>query len=450
MTLPAGLLPNDCNIELFANPDQFGKCLFIQNGQTRPFHELPMPIITNLMHECFADKKAAKGLNLMGIDMELQTEQYNYCNRGRLDGVPDISASGKFTKEFVNCGRHGKCVGEGLVCKLEFDGVKITHRELQCLKSNGEGKDYQQIKSDMGDAKTMLEGLRELSEQPLKLCFNPETYSFEIYHEYGRFKIHASEANFPTVKINSTDAKSFSIDASNFVFGLSSVVKFAGNDELRPMTNAVYVGLDQNTITFCASDTHVLSEVKIKSEASLEKSELTLPQKLTKLLIDLVESDDITVEFNQQHICISSGFYTVVYRQIEGKYFNYKSIIPQNNHNILTVDTRLIKSSISRVSVFSNKASYLISLFIKDNKLKISGRDVDFDQLAEETIPAEFDSFESFEIGFDSRLLLKCIEEISSDEVTLTFSDPTRQALIFPKGDEIEKTILIMPLMINI
>jgi len=35
----------------------------------------------------------------------------------------------------------------------------------------------------MADAKTMLEGLRELSEQPLKLCFNPETYSFEIYHE---------------------------------------------------------------------------------------------------------------------------------------------------------------------------------------------------------------------------------------------------------------------------
>lgn len=151
MTLPSGILPSDCNIEIFANPDQFGKCLFIQYGHSQPFHELPVPVITNLYQECFSDKKAVKGLDLMGIKPESKVEQYNYCTRGRLDGIPDISASGKLTKEFVDCGRHGKnCPGEGLVCKLEFDGVKITHRELQCLKHNGEGKDYQQIKSDMG------------------------------------------------------------------------------------------------------------------------------------------------------------------------------------------------------------------------------------------------------------------------------------------------------------
>lgn len=304
--------------------------------------------------------------------------------------------------------------------------------------------------SFMADAKTMLDGLKELSEQPLKICFNSDSYSFEIYHEYGRFKVHASEPNFPTVKIKSSDSKRFSVDANNFILGLSSVVKFAGNDELRPMINAVYVGLDQNTITFCASDSHTLSEIKISSETALVKSELTLPQKLTKLLIDLIDSDELTVEFTDSQICIVSCCYTIIYRQIEGKYFNYKSIIPQINDKILTVETRLIKSSISRVSVFSNKASSLISLSIKDNKLKISGKDNDFDQLAEETIPVEFSSGEPFEIGFNANLLLKCIEEISSEEVMITFSDPTRAALILPKDEGFEKIILIMPLMINV
>jgi DNA polymerase-3 subunit beta len=303
--------------------------------------------------------------------------------------------------------------------------------------------------SFMADAKTMLDGLKELSEQPLRLFFNSESFNFEIYHEYGRFKVHASAPDFPTVKINSTDSKNFSVNANDFLFGLSSVFKFAGNDELRPMINAVYVGLDQNTITFCASDSHTLSEVKIKSETTLEKSELTLPQKLTKLLIDIdFSSDKIYINYTDKHICVSAGFFTIVYRQIEGKYFNYKSIIPRSNDKILTVDSRLIKSSISRVSVFSNKSSNLISLLINDGKLKITGRDNDFDQLAEETIPVEFND-ESFEIGFNSHLLIKCIEEISSEELTMTFSDPTRQTLIFPKDDEVEKTILIMPLMIN-
>lgn len=303
--------------------------------------------------------------------------------------------------------------------------------------------------SFMADAKTMLDGLKKLSEQPLKLCFDTDSYSFEIYHEYGRYKVHASDANFQTLQVKSADSKLITVDANNFIFGLSSVVKFAGNDDLRPMINAVYVGIDQNTITFCASDSHTLSELKIISENAFEKSDLTLPQKLVKLLIDLIESEEITVEFTNNHICIVSSCYTIVYRQIEGKYFNYKSIIPKGNDKILTVNTRLIQSCISRVSVFSNKATNLIALSVKENKLKFSCQDNDYDQLAEETIPVEYNSSERFEIGFNANFLLKCIEEITSEEVVITFSDPTRAALIIPKDEDIEKTILIMPIMIN-
>lgn len=146
MTLPSGLLPEDCNIEIFASPTEFGKCLFIQNGQTRPFHELPTSVFSHLMNECFKDKKAIKALKSMGTDINAMTEKYNYCNRGSLDGTPDITPSGKTTTEFVNCGRHGKCEGEGRVCSL----MGLTFRELECLRLNNKGKDYSQIKSEMG------------------------------------------------------------------------------------------------------------------------------------------------------------------------------------------------------------------------------------------------------------------------------------------------------------
>jgi len=150
MELPAGLLPEDCNIELFANPDQFGKCLFVEYGQTRPFHELPIEVIPSLYSECFADKKAVKALRNMGVKSENIVEQYNYCNRGQLDSIPDISSSLKLTREFVDCGKHGKCEGEGIVCKLVFCSVKITHRELQCLRLNNKGKSYAEIRCEMG------------------------------------------------------------------------------------------------------------------------------------------------------------------------------------------------------------------------------------------------------------------------------------------------------------
>ena len=147
MNLPSGLLPHDCNIELFANPDQFGKCYWIQNGITRPFHELPIQVIVSLYTELYIDRKAVKALNQMGITKESEMlETYNFCNRGRLDGIPDISAAGKMTTEFVDCGRHGHCAGEGKVCSM----MGLTFREHECLSLNCKGHDYRQIKSDMG------------------------------------------------------------------------------------------------------------------------------------------------------------------------------------------------------------------------------------------------------------------------------------------------------------
>lgn len=150
MTLPAGLLPSDLNIEIFADPDNFGKCLFIQYGKTHPFHELPLDIIPKLYRECFLDKKAIKGLKLMGVKPEAMVEHYNYCNRGAFDSIPDILTSGKLTKEFFDCGRRGQCPGEGLVCKRMINGIEFTPREIECLELNAEGKSYGQIALSMG------------------------------------------------------------------------------------------------------------------------------------------------------------------------------------------------------------------------------------------------------------------------------------------------------------
>lgn len=147
MNLPAGLLPEDCNIELFANPENFGKCFWLQYGQTKPFHELPIQVIVALYHELYADRKAVKALNGMGITKDNEMlETYNYCNRGKLDVTPDITPSGKLNKEFFDCGRHDKCPGDGKVCGKHG----LTFRERQCLKLNGLGKNYEQIKSEMG------------------------------------------------------------------------------------------------------------------------------------------------------------------------------------------------------------------------------------------------------------------------------------------------------------
>lgn len=149
--LPAGILPTDTSTEIFADPDNFGKCFWISEGKTKKFWELPLHIIDDLRDEMSSDLKALKGLRLMGLSTEAgMLEQYNYCNRGKLDSTPDITPQGKLNKEFFDCGRRGKCSGENKVCSpICINGSRITFRELDCLRLNT-GLTYQQIAIEMG------------------------------------------------------------------------------------------------------------------------------------------------------------------------------------------------------------------------------------------------------------------------------------------------------------
>ena len=150
--LPAGMLPTDKNIEFFADPQTFGKVFWISEGRTRLFKELPLRIMDDLRDELLSDTRALKGLRMMGLSSEDEMlEQYNYCNRGKLDEKPNITASGIKSKEFVECGHRGKCSGEGRVCSpLLINGSRITFRELECLKLIGIGMTYKRITIEMG------------------------------------------------------------------------------------------------------------------------------------------------------------------------------------------------------------------------------------------------------------------------------------------------------------
>ena len=150
--LPSGILPTDHSIEFFADPSEFGKVLWISEGKTRHFRELPLHILDDLRDELLSDTVALKGLRLMGVITEDEMlEHYNYCNRGMLDGVPDISETGRKTKEYVECGRRGHCPGENKVCSpLMINGSRITFREHECLKLIGIGLTYKRITIEMG------------------------------------------------------------------------------------------------------------------------------------------------------------------------------------------------------------------------------------------------------------------------------------------------------------
>ena len=192
-----------------------------------------------------------------------------------------------------------------------------------------------------------------------------------------------------------------------------------------------------------------LRNLSVKSE---ERASFILPKKPANLLKGLLakEEDVLTLKFDDNNAYIKCSNFEMVCRLIEGRYPNYNSVIPQENPFKVTIERTAFLNALKRVSVFSNPASSLVKLQLKENEMQISAQDIDFSTSAEERILCNFGGTE-LNIGFKATYLIEILNNINSDEVVLELADPSRAGLIVPAENEENEDLLmlLMPMMLN-
>lgn len=305
------------------------------------------------------------------------------------------------------------------------------------------------------ETKTILEGLKELPEQPLTLQIDVSGKQLTLYHQSGKYKIQTLPSEgFYIPRIDETVSKLVKLPGKHFISGIKAVHHFAGNDELRPIMMTVYIESIKANLSFCATDASTLAVLDTApDDIEFNDFNVALPIKLARIASEMIAMDeDVELEITSKNVALYFGAYKAIYRLTEGTYPDFRRIIPHPriNRRILKTNTNEFVSALRRASIFANKNSSLIELTISDHQVKISGRDIDHDQLAEETLSGYFDKEGEFKIGFGSTLLLKCIEAIETEEIRMFFSEPNKACLIRPDDVNIAKTILIMPLEINL
>jgi DNA polymerase-3 subunit beta len=141
----------------------------------------------------------------------------------------------------------------------------------------------------------------------------------------------------------------------------------------------------------------------------------------------------------------------LVCRLIDGKYPNYEAVIPKENPNVLTIDRAQLLSSIKRVSLFSNKTTHQIKLKLVGSELSLFAEDIDFSSEATERLTCNYDG-DDLEIGFNSRFLMEMLNNLDSDEIKLSMSEPSRAGILtpsIPANEHEDILMLVMPVMLN-
>ena len=159
----------------------------------------------------------------------------------------------------------------------------------------------------------------------------------------------------------------------------------------------------------------------------------------------------VQVAYNKSNAFFTFENTRLTCRLIDAQYPDYNAVIPVNNPNKLTLDRLEFQNALRRISIYSNKTTYQVILSISGSELKISAQDLDFSNEATEKLACSYEG-NDMDIAFNARFLIEMLGVLSTKEIEIELSTPTRAGVIRPadKEENEDLLMLIMPVMINV
>ena len=140
-----------------------------------------------------------------------------------------------------------------------------------------------------------------------------------------------------------------------------------------------------------------------------------------------------------------SGFVGSIYfvsKVVEGKYPNYKQVIPKDDFKEAKVERELMQECVTRASLVSDER---ITLRIKANEMEISGQSLLGD--ACESLPIFYEGEEST-VSFNPKFLMDPLRAIQVDQISFEFRDDMSPGVFsFAEDLKLPKTLcVVMPI----
>lgn len=339
---------------------------------------------------------------------------------------------------------------------LKIEGLKLTVTASDTETTLVTNFDLIEADKDGSYAipsKTLLDSLRELSEQPLTIEIDENSLEVTIYYQNGKYKFVAQNGDeFPKLKDLKENNSNLEIPANVLLNGINSTVFASADDELRPVMNGVVLDITPENVTFVASDSHKLVRLKNASVHGEQKAMLIIPKKPANLLRAILpkETGRVIISFDDSNAIFRLSNYMVFCRLVEGRFPNYNVVIPQNNPYKILVDRLSLLNTLKRVAIFANQSSSLVKLVITSNRMELTTQDIDFSTSAEETISCQYEG-ERIVIGFKAQFIIDIVSNLNTPEIVLELADPSRAGLFLPLQNEENEDLLmlLMPMLLN-
>ena len=256
--------------------------------------------------------------------------------------------------------------------------------------------------------------------------------------------------NFPTFA-DEFEGKEISLNNSRFLKLLNKTKISISNDDTRHYLNGIFLHLTEaqgrNFLTGVATDSHRLSSCSLEVENMTDFTSLILPRKTTFQLCSLLAetSDQLTMQASENKIKFSLGNMKLISKVIDGKFPDYKKVVPTTNDKTLVVSSKDFINSIERVASVSLDRKEGVKLIISKDNVQLSVNSANSGD-GNEKIKADFSS-ENLNISFNSKYLIDIASEVEDKNLKMSLKDSVSPVLIEDVSDK-NSYYVIMPMKI--
>ena len=279
----------------------------------------------------------------------------------------------------------------------------------------------------------------------------------------GRYQVRGMSAEefpeLPSIEQGETNQ----LSAAAFIDGLKGSLIACSQDESKQVLTGVYLKVEPERLEFAATDGHRLGIVEVypteseiteiaSTSASKGSFEVTVPAKalreLEKMLGSGQEGDRLGLQLEQGQVVFGWGERKLTTRTLEGKYPDYRLLIPKQFQRQITLDRKQLLTALERIAVLSDQTN-LVKFSIDSTKQSI---DLSVDSQdrgsGRESLSAQI-SGDSLDIAFNIKYLMDGLKTLLTQEITISLNGPLEPVILTPLGG-VKMTYLVMPVQLRI
>lgn len=218
--------------------------------------------------------------------------------------------------------------------------------------------------------------------------------------------------------------------------------------DVRYFLNGMLLDVQDTEIAAVSTDGHRLavSRYTFESPVNIDKQYI-IPRKAVEELLKLIENEaaPLHLQLSANHLRVELGSMIFTTKLIEGKFPDYKRVIPPVGEKIIMADRAEMIESLTRASILSQDKFRGIRMNISHCLIKLVAHNPE-QEVAEEELEVNYQG-DDFMIAFNASYITDAFKNIEGDMVQLSFTENNSSCLIKnPEDDSIDHVVMPMRL----